>query len=284
MHESHGAVLRHFQNLKEMVVVLLFWLAHMMMAVEAQPSNHSLRLMLGSCNKVTMENPFWGDIAERAVQMGRSNQLGKKGSAWIWMGDNVYADGKRKSVLESVREFYNSYMGRATTPFGIDSTVFVMASVKEIKDNYSKQLSNKGYRRLQQSTTILGTWDDHDYGMNDGDRRYPYRDASQELFLDFLDEPHESPRRKQKGVYAAHHFEVGERTITVILLDVRYHKEPYCSWPMRMQCREEDKDFLGPEQWKWLEATLRNSKSDVNLIVSGIQILPELRWQVLSGW
>jgi hypothetical protein len=72
--------------------------------------------------------------------------------------------------------------------------------------------------------------------------------------------------------------------VYILGVDVRYHKEPYCSWPMRMQCREEDKDFLGPEQWKWLEATLSNSKNDVNLIVSGIQILPALRWQVLSGW
>ena len=106
---------------------------------------------------------------------------------------------------------------------------------------------------------------------------------SQDLFLDFLDEPAESARRRQRGVYTSHTFELpagGEprRTVTVLLLDVRYHKTPYCTWPVRLTCRGDEYDFLGEEQWAWLEATLRTSSSDVNVIVSGVQILPEHRF------
>ena len=129
-----------------------------------------------------------------------------------------------------------------------------------------------GYSILMQTTKILGTWDDHDFGMNDGDQRYPYREQSQDLFLDFLDEPLESPRRSQAGVYSAHSFKAGPYSVTVVLLDVRYNKTPYCSFPSRLQCQEADKDFLGETQWRWLEKILRNSTSDVNLIVSGIEI------------
>ena len=102
----------------------------------------------------------------------------------------------------------NSYKGKPTTPFGVDSTVFIMASADRIREQYDTQLREPGYRRLTSTTKIVGTWDDHDYGINDGDARYPYRDMSQELLLDFLDEPLESPRRKQAGVYTSHELEV----------------------------------------------------------------------------
>jgi len=52
-------------------------------------------LQLGSCNKVDVPQKFWGEITRRAP------------AAWIWMGDNVYADTKRKTVLESAQELYN---------------------------------------------------------------------------------------------------------------------------------------------------------------------------------
>lgn len=41
-----------------------------------------------------------------------------------------------------------------------------------------------------------------------------------------------------------------------------------------------ESDFLGEEQWAWLGRTLNESRSDVNIIVSGIQVLPTLRFQV----
>lgn len=191
-----------------------------------------LCVQLGSCNKVDRPQPFWREIAARAP------------AAWIWMGDNVYADTKR-SWRESLQEHYNrsvrvrrndwpcvqlhgllahlctnthenahtlvsdiSYIGQPSTPFGVDSTFFKMANAERIRQQYNQQRQEPGYRKVMETSKICGTWDDHDYGMNDGDRRYPYRDMSQELLLDFLDEPLESPRRRQAGVYAAHTFEV----------------------------------------------------------------------------
>ena len=39
---------------------------------------------------------------------------------------------------------------------------------------------------------IVGIWDDHDYGINDGNKHFEYKDEFKELFLDFLNEPKES--------------------------------------------------------------------------------------------
>jgi hypothetical protein len=62
---------------------------------------------------------------------------------------------------------------------------------------------------------------DHDYGVNDGDWTHKDRDVSQQILLQFLDEPADSPRWKQAGVYATYTWgPVGQR-VRVILLDIR---------------------------------------------------------------
>jgi alkaline phosphatase D len=84
--------------------------------------------------------------------------------------------------------------------------------------------------------------------------------------LDFLDEPHESLRRQQKGVYWSHLYEDKQSSVKVILLDVRYFRDIP---------NTENADILGKKQWRWLESTLEGNDADLTLIVSGIQVLQE---------
>jgi alkaline phosphatase D len=86
---------------------------------------------------------------------------------------------------------------------------------------------------------------------------------SQKLLLDFLDEPEDSPRRKQAGVYVSYTYGPIGKQVKVILLDGRYHRES----------PGKNADTLGADQWKWLEHELTSSTADVNLIGSGIQVL-----------
>lgn len=41
---------------------------------------------------------------------------------------------------------------------------------------------------------VIGTWDDHDYGLNDTGKEFSGKNISQSLLLDFLDEAEDSPR------------------------------------------------------------------------------------------
>lgn len=41
---------------------------------------------------------------------------------------------------------------------------------------------------------VIGTWDDHDYGLNDAGKEFSAKVTYQRLLLDFLDEPQDSPR------------------------------------------------------------------------------------------
>lgn len=118
---------------------------------------------------------------------------------------------------------------------------------------------------------IYATYDDHDYGINDGDKTYSLRNLSQQLFLDFFKVPKDSERRSRSGVYSSHSYEIKSRAkliVKVILLDTRYNKDPYNFF-------KGEGDFLGMEQWAWLENELGDPIADIILLGSSIQVLAD---------
>ena len=46
-----------------------------------------------------------------------------------------------------------------------------------------------------QNTKIIGVWDDHDMGKNDGGSEFAFKDRNRDIFLDFIGEPKDSERR-----------------------------------------------------------------------------------------
>lgn len=168
--------------------------------------------------------------------------VSNKPDIWLWTGDIVYADTTDMKAMES---------------------------------KYQSQKANKDYQTLLRTTTVIGTWDDHDYGQNNAGKEYTKRTESQQLLLDFLDEPANSPRRRQNGVYTSYIYGPPGKQVKVILLDVRYHKDAPGA----------DGDLLGEQQWSWLEKELKNSKAAINLIASGIQIIPEEhKYEKWANW
>lgn len=99
---------------------------------------------------------------------------------------------------------------------------------------------------------------------NDGDKQYEHREFSRKAFLDFWHEPADSPVWSRDGVYKSY----SERTanghvVKYVLLDTRYNKDPYGT---------KNGDFLGENQWAWLEGELKDPEPDVLLLVSSIQV------------
>jgi alkaline phosphatase D len=167
----------------------------------------------------------------------------EKPDVWIWLGDNIYGDTDDMAVL---------------------------------KGKYDKQYNLPGYSQFRaQVPTIIGTWDDHDYGRNDAGKEYPYKKESQQLALDFLQEPANTPRRQQEGIYASYEYKVGSKKVKVILLDDRYHQDPLTKDAQKAYIANPTGDILGAAQWQWLEQQLNNSTADVHIIGSGIQFVPQ---------
>lgn len=160
---------------------------------------------------------------------------------WIWLGDNVYGDTEDMAVL---------------------------------KQKYDAQKQVPDYQKLTARVPVIGIWDDHDYGVNDGGIEYPKKAESKQLMLDFLSEPANSPRRQREGGYGSHTYGSGDKQVKVILLDGRYFREPLQRVEGVYQPNQTG-TLLGEAQWRWLERELADSKAAVHIIGCGIQFIPE---------
>ena len=171
---------------------------------------------------------------------------------FVFLGDNIYGDTQDMAVL---------------------------------KEKYQLLGQQPGYAKLKQTCPILATWDDHDYGANDGGADYPLKRESQQVFLDFFDVPQQDARRSQEGVYSAHLYGPPGKRIQVILLDSRYSRSPLKTG---FQPGEPGEGYrgkyapntdagatmLGETQWKWLEAQLQ-VPAEIRLIGASVQAVAD---------
>lgn len=181
--------------------------------------------------------------------------------AFVFLGDNIYGDTDDPQVL---------------------------------KDKYAMQMEKSGWQQLFASTEVYATWDDHDYGQNDIGASYEQKEASREIMLDFFGEPANSARRtRPDGIYTSYLLP-GEnnKTLQLILLDLRWNKSPLAEVTNRDQLAqrnavnrgpyeaslEASAELLGEPQFQWLEEQLQ-IEADVRVIASSIQLLAEF-----TGW
>lgn len=157
--------------------------------------------------------------------------LKNKPDLWIWLGDIVYANTK-------------------------DATVTIK--------KYNQVKRHRNYQKVLKSPCeVIGVYDDHDFGGNNIGKEYKEKRESQKALLDFLDEPENSERRKQEGIYWSYTYGPIGSQIKIILLDMRYFREAPC----------DTGDVLGGAQWQWLENELASSTANITIIGSSIQFI-----------
>jgi alkaline phosphatase D len=168
--------------------------------------------------------------------------LSNRPDLWVWLGDNIYADTDDMLSMSTM---------------------------------YQKVLHEPDYLKLREQSSIMGIWDDHDYGVNDGDKTYPKRKDSKDLMLNFLAVPQNDPVREREGAYQSYTMGPVGHQVKVILLDGRYFRDELVPNPTKTPRYfiNETGDMLGEAQWKWLEDELRNSTAQVNIIGCGIQFI-----------
>ena len=161
---------------------------------------------------------------------------------FIFLGDNVYGD-EASGELEKLKRAY-------------------------------KKQKTKIPSWLTKEKKILAIWDDHDYGKNDGGGNYKNKEEAQTLFLEFWRIPKQDPRRSRKGIYFENTQIIEGKSIQIIGLDTRYFRTELKGQKNRYLPNSDPlASLLGTEQWKWLDETLENSKADILIILSSIQIL-----------
>jgi alkaline phosphatase D len=179
---------------------------------------------------------------------------------FIFLGDNIYGDSDDPNVLAA---------------------------------KYQTLYQQPGIQTLLDTTDVIATWDDHDYGRNDAGREYPSKEASRRVMLDFWGEPAGSERRtRDSGIYTSYLYGEEGKRVQVILLDLRWNRTEIVEVADPAKRRERtvakrgpydvslsaDAQMLGEEQWLWLEQQLQID-ADLRLIGSSIQLLAEF-----TGW
>ncbi|MBT1702523.1 alkaline phosphatase D family protein [Chryseosolibacter indicus] len=175
--------------------------------------------------------------------------LKQKPKLWVWGGDNIYGDSHDINVL---------------------------------KQKYDQQKHHPDYQKLLNACAVTGTWDDHDYGVNDGGKYFSKKDESKKLLLSFLGIGQNHPVHKHEGVYHSYVLGKGKQKIKVLNLDTRYfrdtlRREFYYDESLKDSVSRYKQnlngDILGEAQWQWLEHELKNSDASLHIINSSIQVI-----------
>lgn len=213
------------------------------LAEDEVEANISAVVAFGSCaDDENPNHPIWKSIA-------KANP-----TDMIFMGDNVYVDTR---------------------------TVNSLGTLEAFNPDYERLNSSKGFRDLKKIARIHATWDDNDFGANDGGREYKLKSLSQQKFLSFWGVEQSSTRFKTPGVYGFDWIESAGRKVQVILTDSRYFRSPIKQAATTQECPfrnivptdDPNATMLGEDQWKWLINRLQ-VEADLHLLVSGIQVIP----------
>ena len=165
-------------------------------------------------------------------------------SVWIWGGDNTYSDTDNRDTLHAHQQIV---------------------------------LQHPDYQALQKTAKIIGTWDDHDYGLNDGGVEFTSKKETQQAFLDFMGVSKTDKRRIQEGVYSSEMIKTKTGTVKIIILDTRYFRDRLTKNPSVkkrfLPNSYGEGSMLGTTQWAWLKKELTTSQADFNIIISSVQFL-----------
>lgn len=123
-------------------------------------------------------------------------------------------------------------------------------------------------QRLLHVRPNFATWDDHDFGPNNSNRVFPFKEAALEAFTTNWGNP-TFGMPGVPGVFGE--FEWSD--CDFFLLDNRYYRSPEEYADSVDGDWNPDKAYLGKDQLQWLKDALSNSRAAFKFIISGSQVI-----------
>ena len=245
MYRDQGLALKRFGRVATLLSMLGFSL---LLTAEVLGEASSHRIAFGSCAMQDKPMPVWSAVVDRDPKV------------FLFLGDNVYADTGAYKLMPSPRNYEVAYERLKKNP---DFNKFLLAS-------------------RARGIEVFATWDDHDYGLNDGGADHSERLEAKKAFVDFFSPwglAESSPDRP--GIHNASVIELAGLKIQVLMLDTRSFRSPVVKTKTPKVCArggwvfssDPDATILGEDQWAWLAQQLQKP-ADLRLIVSSIQVLP----------
>jgi len=173
----------------------------------------------------------------------------EKASFMMWLGDNWYT---READYFSVWGLYYRASHDRALP---------------IMKNFLRNMSH------------YAIWDDHDYGFNDADKSFIFRNESTEVFRKYWANP--SYGQDGQGIYT----KVSYSDCDFFLMDDRSFRTSDKMEPRIDGKPNPDKKMWGDTQMEWLKNSLRTSTSVFKIIVTGSQTLNAASpWDCLQNY
>lgn len=165
----------------------------------------------------------------------------EKAAFMLWLGDNWYYRGDE----------YNSEIGLPYRPH--------------------RDRSNRLMREFLKSMPQYAIWDDHDYGYNNADKNFKFKQASRKTFMENWSNP--SFGEKDEGVYTKFSYE----DVDLFLLDDRWFRTNDTVPSVVDGKLNSEKRMLGEKQMDWFKREMMRSKANPNIhfriIANGSEIL-----------
>jgi alkaline phosphatase D len=144
---------------------------------------------------------------------------------FFWVGDNIYGDTLDPEILA---------------------------------EEWRRQRDVATLQPVIHSIPQLALWDDHDFGLNDYDRRHPGKAQALEVFERYWANPaYGLPQTP--GVF----FEYRYGGVDFFFIDCRYYRDP------NKEPDHPGKTLLGKGQREWLQGALKRSDAPFKVIISG---------------
>jgi alkaline phosphatase D len=162
---------------------------------------------------------------EDGVQAIWHHVFAQQPDLFFWLGDNIYADTLHPHLFH---------------------------------EEYRRQRDVPALQSVLRSIPNLAIWDDHDFGLNDGDRTNPARTEALAAFRRYWANPaYGLPHTP--GVF----FKYSYGGVDFFFLDIRYHRDP------NLEPDTPQKTMLGSGQLAWLLRELKASRAVFKVLISG---------------
>ena len=212
----------------------------------SKPLNESRaisRIAFGSCLDEASDQSIWQTLANEQPDM------------FLFLGDNVYGDARR------------------------DDPEFLDPTMPKMRRSYAALAADQSFADFRKDVPILTTWDDHDYGVNDGGADYMFKDHAKQLYLSAWDVPANDDRHRRGGVYTSSLTGPSGQRVQIILLDTRSFRTALTKTDQKgapgkeryVPSTDRSGTMLGAAQWAWLETEL-SKPADLRIIASSIQM------------
>ncbi|MDA0986853.1 MAG: alkaline phosphatase D family protein [Bacteroidetes bacterium] len=171
------------------------------------------------------------------------------------LGDQMYADydgDVNKIELHRTNDSLRQAIVKKGEVILNDKTV-----LQAFRNKYNR-VFDTNFQNMASSIPLAAIWDDHDFGKDNSDSTYRYKEEAKKVFKENY--PDYSFIQKDRGIY--YKFSIAD--VDIFVLDTRWYRSP-------MQTEDGGwKTMLGDEQLEWLLKELKNSKAVLKIVLSSV--------------